>query len=465
VTGTKGKLALVRTRLDDWFFPQARPPARVLGRGEYALVLGALFVLGVIAELIRPGLAGSLQTVWAEDGGVVLQSATTHSFIDVVFTVYPEYLIVVPRMIGEVASWFPLRDAAVVITILSSAVIVLSGLVIWFASAGHIRNPYLRGTLAVVTVMAPVAGLEAVASAAYVSWYMLVAAFWILFFRPRTDWGAAGAAVFLLLAALSNPGIWFFAPIAGLRLLAIRDRRDAGIVVAYLIGAGMQAVASLQHPSPVTAKWTHEIWSVYLQRVLDGAVLGLRWGGDLWADFGWTLLIALLALSLAGLVAGLRRARPKTRAIVLTAVAISLLTSLTSMYQRAIAPALIWPTGAHFDPGGRYAIVPAMLLVVAFLAVLDDWLSRQGRSQRARGVVVAIAIVIPAIAVFSSFDVEENVARGTIHWVPQLGRAESACEAKPRQTAIIHTSPPGFGVILPCTVLTSNPAQPASGSP
>lgn len=460
----RGKLILVRARLDEWLFPDAAPTASGLGRGEQAVVLGAAFALLLIAELVRPGLAGSLDTVWAEDGSVILGNAINHGFFHEVFTVYPEYLIVVPRLIGAVATWFPLRDAAVVITVLSSAITALSGIVVWFAASTHVRNPYLRAVLVIVVVLAPAAGLEAVASAVYVSWYMMAASFWILFYRPRTDWGAALAALFLLFAALSNPGVWFFAPIAGLRLMAARDRRDAMILASYTVGAGAQAIAALQHPSEVPAEWSAKIWTVYLQRVLDGSVLGLRWGGDVWASLGWTLLIGLIVLSVAVLVAGLWRARAAARLVALLAIAISLLSFIVSMYQRQAAPALFWPAHLHPEVGGRYAIVPAILLVVAIFVLIDDWLDRGAPALWARLSVVGVAMLVPLIAVASSFYIEETVARGAIHWTSAIDTAETICEQQHLPEVPVMTSPPGFGVAVPCESLVSGSAQPAAGT-
>ncbi len=74
---------------------------------------------------------------------------------------------------------------------LAALAAAVSGLAVWVASAGHIRSPYLRLALAAATVLAPVSGLESTDSGSYASWYLLFASFWLLLWRPRTDWGAA----------------------------------------------------------------------------------------------------------------------------------------------------------------------------------------------------------------------------------------------------------------------------------
>ncbi|HEX4730941.1 MAG TPA: hypothetical protein VH299_06705 [Solirubrobacterales bacterium] len=453
------KLIQLRGRLDAWLFLPAPSTRGQLGRWEYALLLVAVFVLLTIAELFRPGISGSLRTLWAEDGVIVMQAALTHGFFHEIFTVYPEYLIVYPRLIGGIATWFPLADAAVVVSGLASATIALSGIVIWFASAAHLRNPWLRATFAITVVLAPTAGLEAVGSAVYASWYMVVASFWVLLYRPRTDLAAGALALFLLLTALSNPAVWFLAPLAGLRLLAIRDRRDAMILGAYTLGCAAQVVATLQHPSETTAAWSHLIVTGYFQRILAGAILGLNWSGDIWNRLGWGLLVPLIVLALIGLVAGLWRARDGARFVALLAIGLSLLVWMVSMYQRAAGPALAWPPGHHLETGGRYAIIPAMLLLVAALVLLDDWLARGPRSGRLRIGVVAVAMAVPAISIASSFYLAA-VGRPVTPWKAAVQRADARCATRaPEDAVTMLTSPPGYGITVPCEVVLSGGAS------
>ena len=62
---------------------------------------------------------------------------------------------------------------------------------------------------------------------------MLVASFWLLLWRPRSNWSAALGGAFLAATALSTPGTIFFLPLALLRAFAVRDGRDLAIVGAY----------------------------------------------------------------------------------------------------------------------------------------------------------------------------------------------------------------------------------------
>jgi hypothetical protein len=457
----------LRERLDETLFLGA-PPAEAGGaRGERIAIAACLLALAVVLQLLRLGWTASLDSLWAEDGAIFLQGALTQGFDQVVFSPYSNYLVLVPRLIGEIAALVPLRDAPAAVSIASAALVALSGLVVWHAAAGHIRSPYLRGALTAATVLAPVAGLESIDSASYVSWYMLFATFWVLLWRPRTAWGAGLASLFVLATALSNPGVWFFIPLAALRAIAIRDGRDLAIVASFAIGAASQIpVLAFSQGDAVEPLWTSQIWTVYLQRVVDGAALGLRLGGFAWEALGWPLLIGLTLCGVAGLAVGARRAAPAARYIAAIAIPTSLAMFVASLYQRAVATQMVWPAGDHNGSGGRYAIVPALLLVSVALVLLDGSSWGRGRGNRpSRAIVVTAAVLLVAVA--TSFYARNVEVRGTPRWDAALESAAAICAAQGVPSAAIPISPPGFGMQLPCDqILTAHPsARPASAVP
>jgi hypothetical protein len=447
----RDQLGAARRFLDRSLFPAPRPAGRAFGWGEKALLGSAFLALAIVLQLARIGWTASLNSLWAEDGPIFLQGALTHGFLDLLGTEYSGYLVFVPRLIAEAASLAPLRDAPAVVSILSAAAVGVSGLVVWVAAAGHIESPYLRGALALATVLTPIGGLETIDASAYVSWYMLFASFWLLLWRPRTQLGASLAAVFIVLAALSNPGIWFFAPLAALRALAIRDRRDLTIVVAYFGGAAVQALtaarSSYQAVAPV---WTHDVWTVLLQRVIDGAALGLRLGGIGWEHLGWALLIVLSAAAAAGLALGLRRATPMARAFAAVAVPIALAMFVVSIYQRAVATPMLWPTGSWSGVAGRYSIVPVLLLISVAMILIEKRAKSRGAPARAQWAAAALSgLVLVSVAV--SLPAGETATRGTPPWDTAVAAAAAECRAGRLAEVAIPISPPGFGMQLPCT--------------
>ncbi|HEX5610222.1 MAG TPA: hypothetical protein VFX45_09035 [Solirubrobacterales bacterium] len=443
-------LLRLRAQLQGALFLPAPAGRSRLSRTEVAVLVVALLGLGTILQMLRIGPSEALDSLWAEDGVIFLQGALGQGFWDAVVQPYSGYLVLVPRLIGEVAAAVPLRDAAAATSVSAGLVVALSGLVVWFAAAGLIRDPYLRGGLVAATVLSPVAGLESVAAAAYVLWYMLFASFWLLLWRPASTRGAVLGGLFLLATGLSTPGVWFFAPVAALRALAARDRRDLALLGGYAAGAAVQVpVLAANSGETVEPLWSADIWTAYLQRVLDAGAFGERLGGEAWELLGWPFLIALGVGAIAGLGFAAWRAGAAARWFAAIAIPTSLLMFVVSTYQRAVGTQMKWPPDIHFGNSGRYAIVPVLLLLSAALVLVD----RRPRPARRSGRLpwaVAITTAVLALAVASSFDVSEPAVRGTPAWSDALDSAARTCAAENPEVIAVPTSPPGFGLTLSC---------------
>jgi hypothetical protein len=439
----------LRRHLNESLFVAAPEGTRRAGRGETAVLVIGILVLAIVLQLLRLGPGTALNSIWAEDGPIFLQGAMQHGFWTDLWTTYAGYLVFAPRLIGLAASLVPLRDAAAAIALLSTLVVAVSGLVVWVASAAHIRSPWLRGTLVAVTILAPTAGLESVATGSYVLWFMLVPAFWLLLWRPRGTAGAALGGLFLLFTGLSTLAVWFYAPLAALRAISIRDRRDGILVGGWAAGAVAQVVAHfLQSSEQVTPSWTNVIWKAYLQRVLDGAALGERAGGQAWEVLGWALLAALVVLAAVGLWLGVRDAGAGRRWLVAIAVPTSIAMFVVSAYQRAVGALMAWPAGVHFGAAGRYTIVPALLLVGAAL-VLVEGLARKRPSLGRPLSWVAVAGLLLGVAI--SLDVRDTAARGTPSWRESLDTAAADCRGGRFAEVEVPVSPPSFKLTIPCS--------------
>ncbi|HVD86662.1 MAG TPA: hypothetical protein VNB59_04565 [Solirubrobacterales bacterium] len=443
-----------RRLLDRYLFPESPANGEGPARWEKAALTGALLALAIVLQLVRIGWTGSLNALWAEDGPIFVQSAVTQGFGHAIGSEYSGYLVLVPRLIAELATLFPLEDAAASVSILSAAVVASSGLAVWYAASGHIADPYLRGTLVLLTVLTPVGGLETLDSASYVSWYMLFAVFWILLWRPRTLTGAILGGLLAAAAVLSNPGAWFFLPVAALRAFAIRDRRDATIVAAYFAASAVQLVAMLGSAyEGVEPLWTSDIWKVLVQRVVDGAAFGLELGGTAWAHLGWAFLIVLTLGMVAAFAVGLAKAGGRARAFALVALPTAIAMFALSVYQRAVGPAMLWPAHAYGGQGGRYSIVPVLLVVSAAMIVVEGR-RRQAPGRRSPWLPLALVglLLVSAGASFSAADTE---TRGTPHWDTAVDEAASTCASQGGGDVTIPTSPPGFEMSLPCKQLPS----------
>jgi hypothetical protein len=448
---------VLRARLSAELFRDAPRQGPQLSGWEKGVLLGALLALAIVLQLARLGWSSSLNTIWAEDGHIFLQEAIVNGPLHALTATYGTYLVLAPRLIGELASLVPLKQAPAAIAILSAAAVALSGFVVWLASAAHIRSPYLRAALVAITILTPVSGVEAVDSAAYVLWYMLFASFWILLWRPTSWGGTILAAAFVLVTALSTPGVWFFAPLAALRAIAARDRRDVLIVCAYAAGALAQVPVVALSTEVVSAPvWsTHEIWTATMQRLVTETPLGLHLAGNGWKLLGWPLLAVVAAAGLATLVVGWRRAGPHARWIAGLAVPIALVMFVVSLYQRGVAEQMVWLSDTYNYLGSRYVIVPSLLLLSALFVLLDRRPQEQPSRPSTAHLRLALLAVL-AVAVLSSFWVRDLVIRGA-PWKQAVESAERECAAGGAEV-LIPTSPPGWAVELPCTELTPGPS-------
>jgi hypothetical protein len=449
-----------RRHLDRYLFPEPVPVGIGLSRAKVALLAVTLLGAAVLLQLARIGWTGSLDALWAEDGSILLQGAVTHGAGSMLFSEYAGYLIFIPRLIGEIVTVVPLRAAPGAFSVLSALVAALSGLAVWHASSGHIENPYLRGILAGLTVLTPIGGLETIDSASYTSWYMLFAVFWLLLWRPRTAAGAGLGAVFILLTGLSTPGVWFLAPLALLRAFAIRDRRDLAIVLSWAVGAVVQFYAvATSSAEQVTPAWTKDVWTVLLQRVVDGTAFGLRLGGEAWVHFGWTFLAALTVAGVLGMGVGLWKTSRSVRYLAALAIPIALTMFIVAIYQRAVATPMAWPSDGWNGDAGRYSLVPVMLLVSVILAMVDrSWRGREWRERPWTGIAVVSVLLVSGLI---SLPARNLAGRGTPPWSASLGAADTTCSASPEGASTLQISPPGFAMELPCSkVLDSSDADP-----
>lgn len=447
-------IASVRRRLDESLFQDPPPPDPTAQGAPRWLLIGGLFAVAILAQMLRIGWSISLHSVWAEDGPIYLSGAVHSSFGGSLFDTYATYLVFVPRLIGELADLFPLQNAPAAISILSAAVVALSGWIVWGATAGLLESPWLRGALVLLTVLVPVGGLESTDSAAYVPWYMLFATFWILLWRPRTSATAGGAGVFALLTGLSTPGVWFFIPVAILRTIVIRDRRDGLLLAGYWAGAAVQVpILAFNEEEAVTPLWTHDIWTSYLQRVVDGAFLGLKLGGKAWEHTGWGALLVILAVLIIALVFGVTRTNFTARLLALLAIPISLVMFVVSVYQRAVGAEMVWPAHVWTESAGRYAIVPVLLLFSVAAVMIDRRSRRREGEGRPRWLAWGLAL-LAVVAVAFSFHVEDPEVRGAPPWEASLDHSAEVCESEPPEAETgVATSPPGWGLSIPCDQL------------
>lgn len=445
----------LRSELDRSLFPAAPADTLRFHGWEGALALVSFLALAGALQFFRAGPTESARALFAEDGPVFLRDALTHGFVDSLTSTYAEYLVVLPRLIGEIATIPPLRYAPETMNVLAVLVVALSGLCVWFASAGHLRNPFLRAVLVALVLLPPASGLETVVSATNVAWYTGFAVFWLLLWRPEATWSACLGALVVLATGLSSPTIFFFVPLAALRAIAIRDRRDALIAGAFGLALAIQLPVTLLSGEHVSdPRWTENILTTLLQRVVAGAALGLELGGEAWSSWGWPFL-ALIAVAVAAALLALARGAPRGRLFALLAVATAVLMFLASGYERALGDTMVWPEGSFNALGGRYAMIPALLVASAALVLADSRSPARGRP--AWPALATAAVLLTALV--TSFGGDAN--RQMPSWPESLRQAAAQCRAGGVTEATVFVSPEGWSMPLPCERLESESAAPS----
>jgi hypothetical protein len=459
-------LSRARSYLDRYLFLDA-PPSPRLSR-DRVLLYAAIAVLATTVQILRVWSLRPLETIFGEDASVYLADAQGSDPLTAVTTPYNGYLQVSSRVIAEAVEKLPVDWWAAAMAICGALVVTGCAFVVWRTSAAHVQNRWLRATLAAMVVLLGVVGTEMLGTVVNSIWFIAFACFWVLLWRPPGLAAAIGGGVLLFIGAASHSVLVFFAPLLLLRAIAARDRRDWVIVAGFVLGLIFQLALSYDQigsvgdngegPRPVAATgqpfstdpyWDWNLVPAYGQRVVGGAIAGHDPDAWLWEHVGW-LFVAVLAALLVGLVVWALRT-PRTRLLVPLTVAISIAIFLIIGYVRwgAGGFALFWPQGESVTIGGRYVVLPALLLLAAILIQLDAW-SRQPAGERpdrrpALALAAAGVIVVCALA---SFRVDPSFEGGPT-WSTAVDGARATCRAGPAETVDVVTviTPYGQGTM------------------
>lgn len=435
------------SRLREWSDANlfGRPAPGELGRGgAAALTLGV--ALGVMLLLLRQGLGPPLDSLWAEDGAVFLQTALDTSLAEAVAQPYSGYLHLVPRTVAEVIARFPAAWWPALTSLLAATLVSVSAATVYVASGAQLHGRPLRVTLAALVVLLPSAGHESLNTLAYTHWYLLAAVFWVLLWRPATWWGTAWAGALVLVTGLSTPVLLLLAPLALLRGAISRFPSDRVVAGAFAVGAVVQGTVVATGSPPAAGGAGTDLGVAYLLRVVGGSALGQAGTVRLWIDLGWVGVL-LLAVGLVVLVAFLANHRdPRTRAVSLLLVGSSAVIFLVTASMRGAGEELVWAAGTFNDAGARYTIVPVLLLLSAAAVYLD----RRGLdvSPRRWARLRAAAIGVVALVAAVSFTALGN--RDRVSWSEQLHVAAERCTAGTDRVVVPVSPAEGWTIALPC---------------
>ena len=194
--------------------------------------------LGAWVLLLRiPGLP-SWDAVYAEDWWEFLVGAYQHPWR--LFVPFGGYEQLLQRVVAQFVSYLPVAQAAHAFAGVGALITAGCALFIFHASSGHIRSAPLRVLLAVGVILLSSAPMEIADSTVAVSFYLLLAMFWAVLWRPRTGAGKAAAFVVAFITAASISIVILFAPLLAMRVFALRRFREQAVTAGWLAGCLVQ---------------------------------------------------------------------------------------------------------------------------------------------------------------------------------------------------------------------------------
>jgi hypothetical protein len=413
--------------------------ARSGGRAVYVAIQVAAVCAGTVVLLLRLAGVPPWDSVYAEDQGVYLYDALAHPWhLIVPYGGYEEF---VPRLIGQLVSYLPLADVAVPYALAGAGIAALCALFIYHAMDGWIQSPWLRALVGVALILLPLAPIEIADCTVGSPWYMLVAMFFGLLWRPKSWVGMTAAALIAFAATSSEILAFIYAPLVLLRVIALPRWREQAVTAGWLAGMLVQVpvvlesyaqhtqrVTKLARPAQTLGFYFHNValrafgWRLSLRLVeiagLNGATVVVC--AILTVVFGWAL------------VTGSRQVR------VFVAVAL-IMGFVQTIFAATVVPYVIrqQPT-FDFEGGSRYSAMPIMAMTAAAVVAVDAYLRRTasakggGRIPQVRGspwAVIAVTALACVLALGWVSDYRYITGHNFWgHWKPTAERMLAACE-------------------------------------
>jgi hypothetical protein len=392
-----GQAAAQRARelIGELFPESAEAPEPLAGAGRWAAFLVVqVAVLGAGAVVLLARISGTppWHTIYAEDLGIYLPAALAHPWQ--LLQSYAGYLQLVPRLAGQLVSLLPIRDAAAGFAVAGALVASGCALFTYHASAGQVSSRWLRALVGLSVVLLPVAQLEIADNGVNTPWYLLIALFWAVLWRPRTQAGAWTAAAVAFFAATSSSLALVFAPLLAARAIAVPWRmREHAVTAGWTAGSLLQVAVILT--SHLSRSGSRDLAKPQLYYSRDVILPALGWHlawllRDAAGVRGATLLLGgflVLALGLAVLTQGTR-----CRVFVVTAVVASVVFTVASVVLGWGAPDQ--QVTLRAEAGSRYSTLPILLLDAALIVAAGACAQRWRPGPQAVAAVVAVTAVL-----------------------------------------------------------------------
>jgi hypothetical protein len=458
-------------------FPGAETSMAVSRSGwrlaAYVAIQVAAVCIGAAALLPRIAGIPSWDSLYAEDNGVFLPDALGRPWHLIV--PFGGYEQLIPRLIGQLASYLPLVDAAAAFALAGAGIAALCALFIYHAMGGWIRSAWLRALVGVALILLPLAPIEIADSGVASPWYLLTALFFGLLWRPKS-WAGMTAATLIAFAATSSEILAVvFAPLVLLRLIALPRWREHAVTAGWLAGLLLQGLV------------VAESYAQHTQRLGTLArpvrALGFYFHNVTLRAFGWRVSLHLVD------IAGLNGATVIVCAILVAGLGWALVTgtrqsrvfiavALVMGFAQAVFAATIVPYVIdqqyffNFEGGSRYSAMPIMAMTAAAAVAVDAYLRRPASGQPTTGqpargseagriplvrrtprALAAVAILVCVLAVGWVSDYRYLTERNHWgHWRATAQQMLTKCEHAP-SGEITHWTWGGGTITIPCSRL------------
>ncbi len=431
-------------------------PRQVTWVTALAAAVAALAIAGY--SLLRVGGAGAFNTIWAEDGANFLSDAYMLPASGNILKPINGYFVVVPRLISEFASLFPIASGPGVLSGVAALYSAAIAVMVYVASGNVLARPFPRAVAALWIVAAPLAestftfGPNMVAPLQFVELYGL---FWALVWTPNRTLSRVVQVAFVVSCCVSTFLAVFLLPVAVVRLWAVRDRWSSlllGLVVAggvfqtFGIVLGLTSRAGISHPriDPLWAFASYLGWGLpfglFGEKILsDAGYAGVgvhSGGGGFWYWSG--VIITWLVATAVILAAARRLTRPYWLFAALALTESALLLCGQIMVQGRLEL--------------RYAYTPSLLAVAGLLALL-----RPVPVSRHSSLPSWIGMWLPAwgLTFVLTLSAGANYRVPTprtvaIPWTTQVEWSTQQCRANRAMPFVLTYSVPQWFVILPC---------------
>jgi hypothetical protein len=406
-----------------------------------------------VLSLLRTTGTGPLQSVWEEDARDVLDSAINSPGLATLFRPAVGYVIAGPRLLGLVATLFPLSWAAAVLSISAALLTALMALQVYRASAAYFPGA-LGGRVARIAVSAPLL-VSPVAENRFAEvfnrpvclhFFAVYAIFWVLLWTPRTRAGRAGALLTIGLTGLSTILIVGCLPLAGLRLALRRDRWSATLAAVAAAGSTVQIIGALSGLSSRGTSstgqhsllWTVEnfvAWAVPQSVFGFRATTGLAHSGTVFDESvgdhiglvagAWVALGAVVLAARFG--ARLGWVRPAWTLAATAAAAALWMFAFTAISNGAIT--------------NRYLLPVQALLFAAAVALLRPAERTGARAtpveQRQRLTALATLLVLALVPIGFNYRFGDTHRAAAPRWSDQVRLAGYACASDPAVSSVV----------------------------